>query len=356
MASSINLKPSNFFPIMYNSLRWHINYYLLGKPFPMIAQFYITHRCNFRCKWCNFWRNPKKDEIPLPKFKQIVSDLGRMGTCYINFTGGEPLLMPDMMERIAFCKKKVPFVHMVSNGFLLTKEKAIQLSKAGIDAVSISINGIGDNYDKSTGVKGSYTHAIEAVKNLKQYAPNVRVSINSIITTTNTAELYQLVKLADELGVEQKFQAICDHPEFEGQATKSEASKTNEKNLDDVKRFIRFILKKKNVLNNSRYLKAVPDYFMGKFPDPIFRKPCTLQYFFCEFFGNGNVSPCLYGSDWKNYCTVGDSRIRRVFRSRQYKCEQKRLHNCKKCAKVMQLCVLEPRFIFPIGNLLSSFF
>jgi len=357
MASSINFKLTNIFPLFYNAFKWHINYYLFGKSFPMIAQFYVTHRCNFRCEWCNFWRNPlKNNEISLTKFKQIISDLSKMGTCYINFTGGEPLLMQDIMERISYCKKKIPFVHMVSNGFLMTKEKAVQLSKTGIDAISISVNGIKETYDKTTGVKGSYDRAIEAVKLLKKYAPNVRVSINSIITPTNTNELYQLVKLADELDVEQKFQAICAHPEFKGQETKSEINKEINQNIIEVKKFIKFILTKKTILNNPKYLKAVPDYFLGKNKEGIFMQDCELQYFFCEFFENGKVSPCLYGSNWQNYSVIDNNNIKSVLKSKSYKCEQKRLKKCRECKKAMQLCVMEPRFIFPITNLIKFSF
>lgn len=357
MGSSIDIKLSNFFPLIKNVLKWHWNYYLKNKPSPLIAQFYTTHKCNFRCEMCNFWRNPRKTEIPLDKFKEIISDLKDMGCCFVNFTGGEPLILKDMIQRISYAKKKIPYVHMVSNGFLIDEKMAKKINKTGIDSISISINAIGKNYDKLTNVKGSFDKALNALKNLKKFAPNVKPSMNSLITPTNTKELYKLTNLGEKLGVDHKFQAVIKHPVFEKQNTIKEKNDKNAsvEDIEEVKKFINFIKKKKHILNSNYYLSRISDSFLSKIDDslidgPLFDEKCKFPYYFCEFKDNGEVSPCLTGTWWEKTFSVLNNSLKTIYYSKEFKAIQDKLYSCKRCKTDMQVCTIEPRTIFPISN------
>lgn len=349
MGASIDIKPSNFFPLVKSFFKWHWNYYLKNKPFPFMAQFYTTHKCNFRCEMCNFWRNLRKTEIPLDKFKEIISDLEDMGCCFVNFTGGEPLILKDMIQRIFYAKAKIPYVHMVTNGYLMDKEMAKKLNETKIDSVSISINAFGENYDQITKVEGSFSRAINALKNLKKFAPNIKPSMNSLITSTNTKELYKLVELGEKLGVDHKFQAVIEHPTFGKQKTKIDKA-CSAKDIQDIKSFIKFVKKKKHILNSNYYLSRIPDYFQSKIDGPLFDEKCKFPYYFCEFKDNGEISPCLTGTCWKKTVSILDKRFRDVYYSKEFREMQDKLYLCKECKKVMQICTIEPRTMFPISN------
>lgn len=350
MGSSIDIKLSNFLSLVKNFLKWHWSYYLKNKPFPLIAQFYTTHRCNFRCEICNFWRNPRKTEIPLDKFKEIISDLKDMGCCFVNFTGGEPLILKDMMQRITCAKKKIPYIHMISNGFLINEEIAKRLNKTKIDSISISINAFGKNYDKLTRVKGSFDKAVNALKNLKKFAPNVKPSMNSVITPTNTEELYKLVGLGEKLGINHKFQAVIEHPVFDKQNKTKKDKPFSAKDIENVRKFISFVKKKKHILNSNYYLLRIPDYLLSKIDGPLFDEKCKFPYYFCEFKDDGEVCPCLTGTYWEKTASILDKNFKDIYYSKEFRAIQDRLYSCKACKKVMQICTVEPRTMFPIHN------
>jgi len=353
MASSLEIKPSNLLPFAYNYLRWHFNYYALKKPFPLIAQFYTSHLCNFRCEFCNFWRNPGKKYLPIEKYCAIIDELSAMGTCFVNFTGGEPLILPDIIERISHTKKKIPFMHMVTNGSLLDEKMACALSGTGIDSVSISINAYGKNMDKTTGFKGSFGKAVLAVKNLKRFAPNISASINSVITPHNIPELEKIHSLALDLGVGHKFQAVSSHPEFRGQKSRAKRFDFSSADIKKVRRFVKQMSHEKNVLNSPYYLSQVPDYFEGKNSSGIFSDKCITPHYFVEFWEDGSFSPCLTGTQWNRKFSAKNRTLRSILKSPEYKKERKTLESCRICATNMQVCILEPRIFFPLPNFIK---
>ncbi|MFH1697144.1 MAG: radical SAM protein [Candidatus Diapherotrites archaeon] len=353
MASSLEIKPSNFLPFAYNYMRWHFNHYIRDKPFPLIAQFYTSHICNFRCDYCNFWRNPDKRHIPLPRYKSLIDELSGMGTCFVNFTGGEPLILPDIIERIRYTKHKIPYMHVVSNGSLLDEETARALQETGIDAVSISMNAYGSEMDKATGFKGAFRKAVQAVENLKVFAPGVSTSINSVITPWNTAELRKIHALANELGVDHKFQAVSSHPEFKGQRTKATRFKFSDADIGMVRAFTDEMSNEGNVANSTHYLRQVGDYFEGKNTAGLFAEQCITPHYFVEFWGDGAFSPCLTGTGWKQRFSIRDKGLRPILESGEYRDQQKCLENCRTCSTNMQVCIMEPRIFFPLKNFIK---
>ncbi len=56
------------------------------------------------------------------------------------FTGGEPLLHPDLDELISFARQFEFELAMQTNGILLTKNRVKELKKAGLDQILISIH------------------------------------------------------------------------------------------------------------------------------------------------------------------------------------------------------------------------
>ncbi len=328
-------------------IKWHIYYYLLGKPFPLYAGIYITNRCNYRCVMCNIWRNQKKSIVPIDIFRNIVDDLSKMGCYYLSFSGGEPLLVKDIFERIAYAKKKMPYVHMVTNGFLLDEKVAKKLAGIGIDDVAVSIDGIGKAHDNIRGVVGAYDRAVRAIENLKKYSPKTKIVINTIVSSFNIEELYNVADLAEKLKVYQKFQPINWHPIFEKQKTRSKKWSISKEQINQIKKFAEFAKKKKFILNSKHFLDNLPNYFAKNLKGGIFNEDCELPYFYCEFNERGEIFPCLTAMDWRNGFSLKKG-LFNVFRSKAYKQKQKELEKCRICKRDMYVCYLEPRMTFPI--------
>jgi len=212
MKKLIFSNPMLFGKLAVRAAKWHLQYYLTGRAFPMLSGMYITNACNFKCRSCNIWRNKKKSVVSMPHYKSIIDDPSSLGTFYFSISGGEPLLIADLEERVSYAKSKIPYVHFVSNGYLLDAARAKSIAATGVDEVSISIDGIGATHDRIRGQKGAFDHAVQAVKNLRAFAPRVQVVVNSILSPDTVDDLYKVVALTKELGVLHKFQPIIPQP------------------------------------------------------------------------------------------------------------------------------------------------
>ncbi|HQK23341.1 MAG TPA: radical SAM protein, partial [Candidatus Latescibacteria bacterium] len=66
---------------------------------PLLLHYYVTYRCNARCSFCTIWDPAKWDHRATPSWDQMSSNLTvarKLGTRFVDFTGGEPLLYHDL--------------------------------------------------------------------------------------------------------------------------------------------------------------------------------------------------------------------------------------------------------------------
>ena len=75
---------------------------------PILANYYITYRCNAQCRICDIWNSAKYQNIPdakLDNVKQNLHALKKIGVRFIDFTGGEPLLHHDLSDMLKYARK-----------------------------------------------------------------------------------------------------------------------------------------------------------------------------------------------------------------------------------------------------------
>gem|GEM_PF-722170 len=102
----------------------------------------VTHKCHFNCSHCS--RTYKKgEELSTQRFIELVKELQDFGICLIAFTGGEPLLRPDLEEIIKSVDERSVSV-LLTSGDGLTQERALRLKASGLSYISISL----DHYEE----------------------------------------------------------------------------------------------------------------------------------------------------------------------------------------------------------------
>jgi len=135
---------------------------MLGKPYPHLAYFILTEKCNFRCKYC-FIKNQESPDYNSGNMPLEVAIKGLDFFCRriaedpkqfelektIVFYGGEPLLNWNVLKILLvkikeyIQKGKLPkktILNMVTNGSLITNEIAKTIKSFNVQ-VSISIDG-----------------------------------------------------------------------------------------------------------------------------------------------------------------------------------------------------------------------
>ncbi|MEK7773557.1 MAG: radical SAM protein, partial [Deltaproteobacteria bacterium] len=343
MSGMVNIR-KNFSSVIYRAGAWHIKHYLTGRAGPMAATFQLTNRCNLRCVMCNIPNNPIQGVLDLGAFKKTVRGLSLAGCCYASLSGGEVLTIGNFFEYLREAKAHIPSVNTVTNGVLLDEAAAREFRGAGVDSVSLSLDGMERSHEFTRGLKGSFAKTVGAIENLKKYAPEVKIVVNTVISPWNIDELYELTDFVERLGVMQKFQPLNEHPVFEGQ--KKAYSVDKEIDIDKLKGLIGHLLRKKTVANSSYFLRAIPDYFAGKNGNGLFSERCLLPYFFCEFREDGMMYPCLGGKGWNQGYPV-ERGVENIFFSPEYREDIRRLEGCRFCQRSFSVCYIEPRVNFP---------
>jgi MoaA/NifB/PqqE/SkfB family radical SAM enzyme len=76
----------------------------------------------------------------LEELKQWIAKIRELGTMRIALVGGEPLLHPDIVELVRYCRQLGLATSLTTNGFLLTRDKLRALEEAGLQVMQISVD------------------------------------------------------------------------------------------------------------------------------------------------------------------------------------------------------------------------
>ncbi|HVO57641.1 MAG TPA: radical SAM protein [Dongiaceae bacterium] len=114
---------------------------LLSTSHPILVHIIPMRRCNLDCGYCNEYDQVSKP-VPLEEMKRRLDYLAAMGTSIITISGGEPLLHPELEEVIRHIRKHGMIAGMITNGFLLSKERIKSLNEAGLEHLQISIDNV----------------------------------------------------------------------------------------------------------------------------------------------------------------------------------------------------------------------
>jgi MoaA/NifB/PqqE/SkfB family radical SAM enzyme len=142
---------------------------------PVLAHIIPIRRCNLSCTYCNEYDDFSKP-VPVETMKRRVDDLARLGTSIITFSGGEPLLHPELDDIIAHVRTFPIIAGLITNGYLLTADRIQRLNRAGLDHLQISV----DNVMPDDVSKKSLKVLDKKLQLLAEHA-DFHVNINSVV-------------------------------------------------------------------------------------------------------------------------------------------------------------------------------
>src|SRR5438128_6176779 len=106
---------------------------------PLQCSLYLTDRCNLDCSYCTEYDNSR----PHPRLEDLktwIRKIRELGTTRIALVGGEPLLHPDVVEVVRYCRELGFATSLTTNGFLLTRKLLRDLEDAGLQMMQISVD------------------------------------------------------------------------------------------------------------------------------------------------------------------------------------------------------------------------
>lgn len=161
----------------------------------------MTRKCNLKCVHCYAHAKEEagSDELTTAQGKAIIDDLAQFGSPVMLFSGGEPLVRPDMPELAAYAVEKGMRAVISTNGTLITAEKARILKEIGLSYVGISLDGMEAINDRFRGVKGAYKKALEGIRNCQQ--AGIKVGLRFTINKYNVAEIPAVFDLLEKMDI-----------------------------------------------------------------------------------------------------------------------------------------------------------
>jgi AdoMet-dependent heme synthase len=163
----------------------------------LIIAWEMTSACNLACTYCraSASANPEKNELGTEEALNLIDQLVPLNPMLI-FSGGEPLLRPDIFSLADYASGKGLRISLATNGILLTPQIVEKIKSSGIKRVSVSLDGASAATNDFTRGEGCFLQAIRGVNLLQN---SVDFQINMTICQRNADEIVDMFNLAENL-------------------------------------------------------------------------------------------------------------------------------------------------------------
>jgi AdoMet-dependent heme synthase len=181
----------------------------VNDPLEFFIQLHLTERCNLRCRHC-YQTEDRPAEMSLSEITLLIDEVSEMLEDWketygialsssFNVTGGEPFLRQDIFRILEELRNREFNAYILSNGILISREKAATLAELGVKGVQISIEGPEQIHDDIRGA-GSFSSSLKGVRNLID--AGLEVTLNTTLSSMNADCFMDVIELASSLGVQ----------------------------------------------------------------------------------------------------------------------------------------------------------
>ena len=313
---------------------------------PFHGAIVVTYKCNLRCPMCFLWKGPgeydkqhDKKELSTEEMFSLIDDFAAIGTAGIGFTGGEPILRPDMLEIIAYTKKKGVVTHMSSNGYVIaSKNIARKVVESGLDAIGFSVDGaLPETHDSIRG-EGSYERVLQAIDNIielrKELKSSIKVVVVCVVSNYNVDQLVNLITILKRKGVDHvSFMPFHDIGLLSSGTENSQEFKIMQEKINRLNKAVDELInirkKSKAIENSLAYLKLFKEAFEGK-KLPV---SCYAGYATVCIGAYGDIYPCFprMEGEIEKGPNIRQMPLKKYWHSDQIKEDREKIRECREC-------------------------
>ena len=157
--------------------------------------------CPWRCSYCHNWHlRPRETKTPVP-WQQIRNFLEKRRGFLdaVVFSGGEPLMRPDLPELARYAVGKGMRAVISTNGTLITRDKAKELKDIGLSYVGVSLDGLPEVHDKFRGGPGAFDDAMSGIRNCME--AGLKVGLRFTVFANNAPEVPGIFDVLEKEGI-----------------------------------------------------------------------------------------------------------------------------------------------------------
>lgn len=257
----------------------------------MIVSWNTTNACNMYCEHCYRDAGCKaEDELSTKEAKTMLEQIARAGFKIMIFSGGEPLMRPDIVELVAYAKSLGLRPVFGTNGTLITVELAQKLKEAGTMGMGISLDSMDkEKHNRFRHYEGAWEQAVQGMRNCRE--AGLPFQIHTTVMDWNSPELEALTDFAVEEG------AVAHHIFFlvpTGRAVSIEEESLRAEEYEEV---LTRIMRKQQTVDIELKPTCAPQFTriakqMGI--ETRFSRGCLAGTSYCIISPKGQVQPCAY--------------------------------------------------------------
>ena len=257
----------------------------------MIVSWNVTNACNMYCDHCYREAGCKaEEELSTQEAKTLLEQIARARFKIMIFSGGEPLMRPDIVELVAYATKLGLRPVFGTNGTLITMEMAEKLKAAGAMGMGISLDSLDKaKHNEFRKFPGAWEGAVRGMDNCRK--AGLPFQIHTTVMDWNNAELESITDFAVEKG------AVAHHFFFlvpTGRAKSIEAESLRAEQYEDT---LTRIMKKQQQVDIELKPTCAPQFM--RIADQMgiktrFRRGCLAGTAYCIISPRGKVQPCAY--------------------------------------------------------------
>jgi radical SAM protein with 4Fe4S-binding SPASM domain len=171
----------------------------------------LTRTCNLKCVHCYTDSEAKKypDELTTDEARNVLDDLAEFKVPAVLFSGGEPLVRPDLFELAAHARSKGLHVVLSTNGTLIDRLTAQKLKDLQFAYVGISLDSaIPAVHDEFRGMQGAFERTMRGFRHCVDVGQ--KVGLRLTLTRHTAQNLDQLFDLIEREGIDRAcFYHLC---------------------------------------------------------------------------------------------------------------------------------------------------
>jgi len=265
--------------------------------------FYPTSRCNSRCLSCDWWRSTGEDDLTLGEIFGFCRSLSGLGTRVVVFSGGEPLLRPDLFAVADLFVARSLSLELLTSGVLLARrarEVASRFTRVtlSLDATSAEL------YEKVRGIDA--LAAVESgIARLREAAPSLPITARATLHKENFRELPRLVQRARELGLSRISFLAADVSSTafgRSQPPSGGALLLDPDEIAEFRSVVEAVIANESEAFRSGFIAESPDklrrlpryYAALRGEEPFPKVSCNAPWVSAVVEANGAVRPCFF--------------------------------------------------------------
>ena len=161
----------------------------------------LTYACPVQCPYCS---NPlqisanRKQELTTEQWIDVLSQARELGAVQLGFSGGEPLVRPDLAVLIQEATSLGFYTNLITSAIGLDAAKIAAFKAAGLNHIQISFQGSNQESNKKFGGTDSFRHKMEMTSEvIRQEIP---LGLNFVLHRQNIHQVGEFLETAELLG------------------------------------------------------------------------------------------------------------------------------------------------------------